>query len=322
MKTIIGENNWKLTVRRDESGVTVLRAFTCDERAVLPECLLDQEVIALGDHALAPGAWEAEGEQIQITGAPNPGEWDNRALRELTLPPGLRSAGSYALMNCRELCTLRLTGRSVAWGTGVLMNCRSLRRILLEHREGETGEALAWFCGELTGELDISVEKNGRRVARLIVPEYYEEYEENCPAHHFDYRVHGAGQPYHRAFDSRRLDYSAYDALWPKLLAGEYEPETALRLAWWRVCYPEGLSPDAASRYWAYLSGHAAEAIRYLLSLRETAFLVAFLSHVCCGTELLHTASAQAREERNTAAAAVLLEELHRRGSPRKRYAL
>ena len=322
MKTVTGENNWILTVRRDAYGVTVLRAFTCDERAVLPERLMGQEVIALGDHALCPDAAEAGGERIRVVGAPAAAEWDNRVLRELTLPPGLRSAGSYALMNCRELCTLRLTDRPVAYGTGVLMNCRSLRRIILNRNGGKPGEALAWFSSELSGELDISVEEGGRRTARLILPAYYEEYVENCPAHHFDYRVHGAGQPYHHVFDNRTLDYSAYDALWPKLLAGEHETETALRLAWWRVCCPEGLTPDGASRYWAYLSEHTAETLDYLLSLRETAYLTMFLSRVSCGTEVLRGASERARKDQNTAASAVLLEEMHRRGNPRKRYEL
>ena len=37
METISALTNWRLTVRREESGVTILRAVTCDKRAVLPE---------------------------------------------------------------------------------------------------------------------------------------------------------------------------------------------------------------------------------------------------------------------------------------------
>ena len=72
METISGIGNWRLTVRRETEGVTILRAETCDARAILPERLAGLPVTALGDHALAPGGGrEAEGEALLVTcGAP------------------------------------------------------------------------------------------------------------------------------------------------------------------------------------------------------------------------------------------------------------
>lgn len=322
MNKLAGVNNWKLTVRREAAGVTILRAATCDGRAALPDELFDLPVTALGDHALASDARPAEGEEVIITGAPSAGAWDNRALRELTLPNALAAVGDYALMNCRTLKTLRLADRSIAWGTGALMNCRALDTFVLTREDGADHGAAAYLANELSGELDISVLEAGKLVARLIIPEYYETYEENSPAHHFDYKVYGAGQPYHHAFRDRRLNLYDYDALWPKLLAGDHEPDTALRLAWWRVCYPGQLSADAAARYWDYLSAHAAEALRFLLSQCDTAMLATFLQRVHCDAETLRGASALARENRDTAATAVLLEELHRRNGAGKTFDL
>jgi hypothetical protein len=37
LETISGLTNWRLVVKREESGVTILRAVTCDENAVLPD---------------------------------------------------------------------------------------------------------------------------------------------------------------------------------------------------------------------------------------------------------------------------------------------
>ena len=37
METIPGSGNWRLTLRREAEGVTILRAATCDRRAVLPD---------------------------------------------------------------------------------------------------------------------------------------------------------------------------------------------------------------------------------------------------------------------------------------------
>ncbi len=39
MEIIPGSGNWRLILRREADGITVLRAATCDKRAVLPETL-------------------------------------------------------------------------------------------------------------------------------------------------------------------------------------------------------------------------------------------------------------------------------------------
>ena len=48
METIPGSGNWRLTLRREAEGVTILRAATCDRRAVLPDTLFGLPVTALG----------------------------------------------------------------------------------------------------------------------------------------------------------------------------------------------------------------------------------------------------------------------------------
>ena len=39
METVSGISNWKRTIRREETGVTILQAVTCDSRAALPDRL-------------------------------------------------------------------------------------------------------------------------------------------------------------------------------------------------------------------------------------------------------------------------------------------
>ena len=65
METISGLTNWRLAVKREESGVTILRAVTCDENAVLPDELFGLPVTHLSDRALAHGAKPAEGEEVR-----------------------------------------------------------------------------------------------------------------------------------------------------------------------------------------------------------------------------------------------------------------
>ena len=314
METVSGVNNWKLVIRREEAGVTLLRAVTCDERAALPGELFGLPVTALGNHALAPTAGEAAGEAVQVTCGPAAAdaEWNNRNLRELTLPPSLRRVGDYALMNCVGLKTLRLWDGVTFWGGGALMNCRALDTFHLT-RTGEQGESLAYFADELSRELDVTVTEPDGQTARLLFPEYMEVYEENCPAHHFDYNIYGAGYPYHHCFRQKKLTMKEYDGLWHSYLGMEHDDGAALRLAWWRLRYPVELTEQAERRYTAYLRDHTDEAVRWLLAERDPAGLRFLLERTEPTRELLSAACALAREEGAPEALAILLEEQHKR---------
>ena len=51
METISGLTNWRLTVRRETEGVTILRAVTCDENAALPDEIFGLPVTGVIDEA-------------------------------------------------------------------------------------------------------------------------------------------------------------------------------------------------------------------------------------------------------------------------------
>ena len=171
METVSGVGSWKLTVRREGDGITVLRAVTCEPSAALPETLWGLPVTALGDHALAPGAGPVPGQEVRVACGPLPpdAQWDNRNLRELTLPASLERAGNYALFNCAELKTLRLGDGVKHWGGGAIMNCRRLDTLQVDCT-GREGELLAWFAGEVPGELDVTLLRRKETWARLIFP--------------------------------------------------------------------------------------------------------------------------------------------------------
>jgi len=322
MQTVSGESNWRLTLRREGDRIAILRAGTPDSRAALPDTLFGLPVTALGDHALAPDRQSVPAEQpgdgaetLLITcGLPDPAaDWDNRNLRDLTLPGDLTAIGSYALLNCSGLKTLRLRDGVTRWGGGVLMNCRALDTFHLFRGDGDQGEALAYFAGELSRELDVTIHGPGGTAARLLFPEYTELYEENCPAHHFDYSISGAGYPYHHCFRQKRLSFKEYDALWRDFLGMEHEESAALRLAWYRLRWPVELGETAEAGYRAFLRANAGAALRLLLAEGGADGLPFLLELTEPGREALSAACAQARESGNTAALAVLLEERHRR---------
>ncbi len=320
MEQFSSSSNWRLTIRRETAGITVLRAMTCDERASLPETLFGLPVTALGRHALSPTASPETGEEVLLTCGPGEGTWDNSGLRELTLPATLRRVGDYAFFNCRALQTIRLHDSITFWGGGALMNCRMLSQVYLTWNK-EQGETLSYFADELSRELDVTIDGDFGR-ARLIFPEYLELYEENCPAHHFDYNIQGAGYPYHHCFRWKRFHFPEYDALWSGYLAMDHEADTALRLAWWRLRYPVELGEQAAAEYRAYLKAHTGEALLWLLETGDTAGM-SFLLHWGEPTrEELAAACARAREAGASEMLALLLEAQNQRFSRRKTFDL
>lgn len=248
METVSGVSNWKLVIRRQEQSVCILRAVTCDERAILPEELFGLPVTELGGHALSPTAPAgAEGEEVLVSCGltDEEAQWDNRRLTDLTLPAALQKVGDYALLNCSGLKTLRLHDGVTFWGGGALMNCRSLDTFFLT-RVGEQQESLSFFADELSRELDVTIYETDGQTVHLIFPEFVEAYEENCPAHHFDYNIYGAGYPYHHCFRQKKLSLREYDTLWKGFLGMEHDEESGVRLAWWRLRCPAELTERAA----------------------------------------------------------------------------
>ena len=320
MEIISGLSNWKMIVKREQDHIEILRAVTCDTKAIIPDELWGLPVTILGDHALAynalpvsataPGAFPAICE-VQITCGPE-GEWDNRKLQDLTFPVRLTDVKDYALYGCKELKTLRFCDRVDRWGGGSLMNCRSLDTFYVKRVDQRQGEALAFLCDEIHRELFVTIIETNGREYRVIFPEYVEEFEENCPAHHFDYTIYGGGHPYHHVFKSKQFHLRDYDGLWEKYLKEDYEEEGALRVAWTRLRWPEDLSEKAEAQYWHYLKERKEMALMYPLDQRDPRGLTLMIEGLEPEEELIHLACEKARSDRNTEALALLLEHQHK----------
>ena len=291
-------NNMDLTCREENGGIIIERVRTGETRAVVPEELFGLPVTALGRRAFAPHA-----------GADAP---DHRKIRAITLPRTLERVGDYAFYNCTGLERLQLTDRTETWGGSCLMNCRSLRQIEIEETaEGST--ALFYFANELSVELDVTLTGPEGVELRLIFPEYIESYENNDTARHFDFHLYGPGFPYHNAFRDKRLDLGLFDGAWGEMLRREFEPACAMRLAFYRLRYPRGLSAKAEADYGRYLDGNRGAVMGWLIGEGDCRGLSWFLSRFRPGREELSAAADQARERRLPEATALLLSEQHRR---------
>ncbi len=314
METISALTNWRLTVRREESGVTILRAVTCDKRAVLPEEIFGLPVTALHNRALAFGAAPLEGEEVRTLGGAENEEWDNRNITELTLPQSLREIGDYCFMNLRSMETLRFYDGLQTTGSASFMNCRSFMRVELTRLGAEQGPALASIVRSLQQELDVTIRRPDGDTLRLLFPEYVESFTENRPAHYFQLWISGKAYTYHNIFRDKALFVSDYDALWQDYLAAEHDEDSALRLAYCRLRYPAELSDGARAQYTAYLRERIGSALSFAMREKDMRGFKMLLDLGTPDAQTLETALNEARDLRLTEATAMLLE--RRRGAP------
>ena len=308
METISGLTNWKLTVRREKDCVRILRAVTCDRKAILPDALFGLPVTALADYALAPDTEGDAGENVRVLGGAEDGEWDNRSLTDLTLPRFLQDIGDYAFMNLRALETLRFYDDLRNTGRAGFINCRSFSRLALTRRGPRQGPALASFVQNLRQELDVTVLNADGSMLRLIFPEYIEDYTENSPGRYFQLRISGRGYAYHNVFRDRALSVPDYDDLWPDYIARAHDEDCALRLAYCRLRWPSGLGRQAGEGYGAFLRANLGRALSHALAERDTRGLKMLLELGEPGPGVLDKALSEARGLQLTEATALLLE--------------
>jgi len=315
LETVYGENRLLLTCRRREDGMEILRVRTSDPAVSLPETLLGLPVTVLGAHAFSPDFPEPEdGERILVS----PGffdeteESDNQKIRSITLPKTLRKMGDYAFFGCTGLRELHFFDTIVYWGACLFMNAPSLQRFFLCLQDS-TIRTLFHLADEFSREMDVSLLYPDGGEARLIFPEYWESYEENVPAKHFDYHISGGGYPYRNCFRERALMLSDYDALFPALMAMEHEELSTRKLAFYRLRWPRDLSSAAADRYREYLREQPAETLRWLVGERDIPGLKLFLSFGAPSAADLSEACELARRQGATETVALLLEETHRK---------
>ena len=311
MESISGLTNWRLSVRREDDGITILRALTCDQKAVLPDELFGLPVTALQDRALAAGAAPAEGEELHILGGTESGDWDNRNITELTLPRFLQRIGDYAFMNLRSMEMLHFYDDLYSTGRASFMNCRSFSRIELMRTGPHQGPALASLVRSLQQKLDVTINDTDGSSLRLIFPEYFEAYTENRNAYTFQLRLVGGGYAYHNIFRERALSVSDYDALWPAYIAQEHDEDTALNLAYRRFCCPTRLRDQAGERYAEYLCDNLDRALSLSLREKDMHGLRKLLDLDGIDTETLDAALRESRTLQMTEATAILLEKRH-----------
>ncbi|MCD8082502.1 MAG: leucine-rich repeat domain-containing protein [Clostridiales bacterium] len=179
-------------------------------------------------------------------------------VEELRLPSHLVRIGAYGFYGCRKLARIYCHSRILDLGTGLFADARQIEFLDITEYEGEKS-CFKDLLSELRQTLRVRIHRVGAdgqvKEARLIFPEYYEEWVENTPARITFAETHGCGHRYRYCFVNREFQYAGYDALFPHVKVQEPE-ELVTELALGRLLSPYGLKEEDAGRYRAYVREH------------------------------------------------------------------
>ena len=241
-------------------------------------------------------------------------------VEAVCLPDGVKAVGAYAFYGCENMKKLECGSTTTDWGAGAFTGCTGMERLSVRVLPGEKS-CLKEILSELRQALRVDIRSpEGELQARLLFPEFYEDSVENTPARIIMREVHGCGHMYRYCFDGPDFDFREYDRLFPYARAQEPE-EAVARMALYRLCFPQGLKPEAEAGYRAYIREHPAAAARAALAEQDSR-VTACLVEAAKEREQLMAMIGEAGRADDAAALALFMDRLHRHfksGGPVKR---
>ena len=254
-------------------GARILRVFGDTPCPTIPTAIDGTPVVEIGPYCFAQNQrtqpadvrfWDAAGLGPAAYPHPIAGEF----VQGVTLPAGARALHNAAFYNCRKLEWLCTGPALESVGSDLFTNCRALDRFVLDAAP-DAATGLKKLAAAVSADVGAVFAPGGTVQARLFFPEYFEFLDENTPAHIFNHSIEGEGYRYRQCFDGNVLRFAEYDAAFAQACVGESE-KTLCRIALDRLCFPYALSPEAQTRYQAYLRTHAAGAAAPLIARRDT----------------------------------------------------
>lgn len=240
-------------------------------------------------------------------------------LKELRLPSTIRKVGAYAFYNCEKIRKMELYSTTLDWGTGAFTGCQGIEELVI-HVDEERKSCMKEVLMELRQTL--MVDYLGKKRARLVFSEYFEEAVENTPARILSTSVHGCGMKYRNAFVKGQFQFKEYDTLFPHVQVQEPE-RLVTRLALGRLRFPYQLSALHKESYEQYLAEHCVAAAKQAVERKDMEDLTWLLEHVKYDGAQLETVIELAGKKQDGEMVSFLMDQKRKTGAvKRKRFQL
>ena len=245
------------------------RCYTLDNKLVIPDTIEGLPVTELDTYTFSQTVRRREQPPAEYEGEP---EMCGEALEELTPPKHLEKVGAYAFYNCFHLKKLSCCSTVRDWGAGVFTGCTQINKLDIRIFPEEKS-SFKEILSELRQMLVVDYrDKEGKLLAKLIFPEFFEESIENTPARIIMREMHGCGHMYRYCFNGTDFQFWEYDKLLPTAEILE-SPALVCRMALYRLYWPKGLTEEWKEEYWKYIKKHPDEAAKGLTERGEREIL-------------------------------------------------
>lgn len=290
-------------------GAHLVRVLGDTPCPVLPELLNGVPLTQIGAYAFSESSQKAvaQGQQYeQVIGSKptSAAVLCGNFLQQVVLPDSVQVLGNAAFYNCRNLQTLQIGPNISGVGSDMFTNCRSLHQLVV-HANPDQPTGLRRVINALSGDIQVRMYAKQTILAGLRYPEFWEQLEENAPAHIFQRGIQGRGYHYRQCFAGDRLNFTEFDQVFPMAVAEE-DPTVMAGLAFDRIRWPWALSEEAKQRYCQYLHCHGARTAQELICQQDLDGLALLCQLNVLDSAALADALAFARK-RGAAQAAALL---------------
>ena len=245
------------------------RCYKLDNKLVIPDTIEGLPVTELDTYTFSQTVRRREQPPAEYEGEP---EMCGEALEKLTLPKHLEKVGAYAFYNCFHLKKLSCCSTVRDWGAGVFTGCTQINKLDIRIFPEEKS-SFKEILSELRQMLVVDYrDKEGKLLAKLIFPEFFEESIENTPARIIMREMHGCGHMYRYCFNGTDFQFWEYDKLLPTAEILE-SPALVCRMALYRLYWPKGLTEEWKEEYWKYIKKYPDEAAKGLTERGEREIL-------------------------------------------------
>lgn len=288
-----------------QGRAVLLRCFGDTPCPVLPETLDGAPLAALAGYCFSDKEPSLPaGTQVLRWGEDFSHPLCGNFVESISLPQSLESVGSSAFYNCRRLEKLEFSASLTQVGSDAFMNCDELALLRLDGLPRDAG-GLRQMLAQLQRSVTVEFAPAGQPAARLLFPEFYEELEENIPAHIFQRQVVGVGYRYRQCFAGQSLLLTEYDRVFDTAAAQE-SSAVACQLAMLRLGLPLELAPAAEKAYLDYLTCHAGKALCLAVEQKDADTLAFLLQKLNPSAEARQTARTLAQRLEFAPGAALL----------------
>ena len=302
-------------------GAHLVRVLGDTPCPVLPDTLGGAPLTQIGPYALSASSHKAvaQGEQLEEQIGPAPAsavQLCGRFLESVTLPDSVAVLGNGAFYDCRALRSLEIGPNISGVGSDLFSNCWELHQLIVR-TDPEQPSGLRRVINALSGDVMVYLKNQGKTAAGLRYPEFWEELEENAPAHIFQRGIRGRGYHYRQCFAHDAVNFAEFDSVFA-LAIPEEDPAVLAGLALSRLRWPFALSEEAAGQYKDFLSLHAEQAACDLIRAQDLEGL-AFLCGLTQFTPEARSRALAFARKQGSAQAASLLTRSTRRAAPAKK---